>query len=153
MMKNGWMRRGLFGIPMGIALGYGITVAGSLWYGDGSFYPVRPELTALVQSEIGAVLVQTVLWGIVGGGFAMASLIWELDGWSFAKQSAVYCLLLSGIMFPVAYAAYWMPHSVGGVLCYVGVFVLLFVLGWSGQYLLWKRRVRQINAGVQKSRG
>ena len=46
--------------------------------GDGSFYPVTPELIDTMKNELNAVILQTILCGILGTGFAMASVIWEL---------------------------------------------------------------------------
>ena len=38
------IQRGLLGFPLGIAIGFVITVIISMCIGDGSFYPVTPEL-------------------------------------------------------------------------------------------------------------
>ncbi len=43
-MKKKMIQRGLLGFPLGIAIGFVITVIISMCIGDGSFYPVTPEL-------------------------------------------------------------------------------------------------------------
>ena len=43
-MKKKLIGRGLLGFPVGIAIGYVITVIISICIGDGFFYPVTPEL-------------------------------------------------------------------------------------------------------------
>lgn len=48
----------------------------------------------------------------MGLGFAMVSVIWELDSWSLAKQSSIYFLIACIIMFPIAYITNWMKHSI-----------------------------------------
>ena len=83
-------QRGLLGFPLGIAIGFVITVIISMCIGDGSFYPVTPELIDTMKNELNAVILQTILCGILGTGFAMASVIWEIDSWSLAKQSGIY---------------------------------------------------------------
>lgn len=147
-MKKKVILRGLFGLPVGIAIGFVITLLISICIGDGSFYPVTPELIQTMGSQLNAVILQTILCAILGGGFAMASVIWEIDSWSLAKQSGVYFLVISVVMLPIAYFANWMKHSIIGVLSYVGIFVMIFAAVWISQYLLWKRRIKKMNARI-----
>lgn len=37
-----------------------------------------------------------------------------------------------------------------GVLSYVAIFVAIFVVVWLSQYLLWKRKIKQMNTLVNK---
>ena len=150
-MKKQIIKRGVFGFPVGIAIGYVITVIVSTFVGDGNFYPVTPELVSAMGGELNAVVLQTVLCGVMGAGFAAASVIWELDSWSLAKQSGIYFLIACILMLPIAYAANWMEHSVGGILSYVGIFVAIFITVWITQYLSWKRKIKKMNALVRKN--
>ena len=147
-MKKKVILRGLFGLPVGIAIGFVITLLISICIGDGSFYPVTPELIQTTGIELNAVVLQTILCAILGVGFAMASVIWGIDSWSLAKQSGVYFLVISVVMLPIAYFANWTKHSIAGVLSYVGIFVMIFAAVWISQYLLWKRRVKKMNARI-----
>ena len=98
-MKKKLIGRGLIGFPVGIAIGYVITVLVSIRIGDGFFYPV----------------------------FAIACVI----------------------MFPISYFANWMPHSTGGILSYVGIFVAIFLAAWVTQYSVWKRKIKKMNEGIK----
>ena len=115
-MKKKIIMRGLFGLPAGIAFGFIITIIISACIGKGIYYPVKPSLIEVAGSELNAVILQTVLCGIMGAGFAMASVIWKLDSWSLAKQSGIYFLIVGVITLPVADIANWMEHSVAGFL-------------------------------------
>lgn len=148
-MKKKLIYRGILGCPLGIALGYVITVIISACGGDGAFHPVTSELAEAMGGELNAVVVQTVLCGIMGIGFAMASVIWEIDSWSLVKQSAIYFAIACMVMFPISYFANWMPHSPGGILSYVGVFIAVFVFAWLIQYFAWKRKIRRINEEIK----
>ena len=148
-MKKKLIGRGVIGFPVGIAIGYVITVIISICIGDGFFYPVTPELVNKMGSELNAVLLQTGLSGIMGTGFAMASVIWEIDSWSLAKQSGVYFAIACVIMFPISYFANWMPHSTAGILSYVGIFVAIFLAAWVTQYSVWKRKIQKMNEGIK----
>lgn len=147
-MKKKLISRGLLGFPIGIAIGFAIPIAISLCVGDGNYYPVTPELIAAAGNELNAVILQTVLCGIMGSGFAMASLIWEMDSWSLAKQSGIYFTIACLIMLPVAYSANWMKHSLAGILSYFGIFFVIFVSVWLIQYAAWKRKIKKMNDSV-----
>lgn len=149
-MKKKPILRGLLGFPMGVSIGFVISVVISVWIGDGSFYPVQPELVKTMGNELNAVILQTVLCGVMGSGFAMASSIWEIDSWSLAKQTGIYFAVVSVVMFPIAYVANWMNHSTVGILAYVGVFVLIFSVVWLIQYFIWKRKIRKMNGCIKK---
>ena len=53
-MKKKMIQRGLLGFPLGIAIGFVITVIISMCIGDGSFYPVTPELIDTMKNELNA---------------------------------------------------------------------------------------------------
>ena len=87
----------------------------------------------------------------MGTGFAMASVIWEIDSWSLAKQSGIYFAIACMVMLPISYFANWMPHSTGGILSYVGIFVAIFLFTWLVQYSVLKRKVKKMNEGIKDS--
>lgn len=149
-MKKQIIKRGLFGFPVGISVGFVITLIISVCIGDGRYYPVTPELIGSMGNELNAVLLQTVLCGIMGSGFAIASVIWEMDSWSLAKQSGIYFLIACIVMLPIAYIANWMEHSVTGVFSYVCIFIVIFVVVWLFQYIIWKRKIKKMNDCVKK---
>lgn len=72
--------RSMSGFPLGLALGYLITIVISLIWGDGYYAPCMPELIEVTGNEINAVLLQAFLCGIIGSGFAADSLFFILDG-------------------------------------------------------------------------
>lgn len=150
-MKRKIIKRGFLGFPLGVAIGYVITVIISVFVGDGSFYPVTAELIDTMGNELNAVVFQTVLCGIMGMGYAMASVIWDIDSWSLAKQSGVYFAIACVVMFPIAYIANWMKHDIVGILSYAGIFVAIFIFVWLIQYFVWKDKVKRMNNGIQNS--
>lgn len=144
-MKRKIIMRGLFGLPAGIAIGFVITLIISACIGDGSFHPAAPGLIGAMGSELSAVVLQTVLCAVMGAGLAAASVIWEIDSWSFFRQSSVYFLTVSVIILPIAYAASWMKHSLSGALSYAGVFAASFIVFWLFQYFNWKNKIKKMN--------
>lgn len=148
-MKKKLIQRGLLGFPLGISIGYVITIFISIALGEGYYAAVRPELIETMGNEINAVILQAILCGIMGTGFAMASVIWEIETWSLVKQSGIYFAIACAVMFPIAYVANWMQHSIGGVLFYVGIFIAIFIIVWLIQYFIWKRKINDMNKGVK----
>lgn len=149
-MKKQAILRGLSGFPLGIAIGYTFTIIYSLAFGQGSYYPCMPSLIETMGSEINAVVVQTVLSGLLGASFASSSLVWEIDHWSLAKQSSVYFLITAFIMMPVAYLANWMQHTLIGFLIYFIIFAAIFFIIWIIQYFIWKSKINKINKQIKK---
>lgn len=140
---------GFLGMLIGIVTGYMISLIISILMGDGIFYVTTPEFASLFSSELNAVIIQTILYAILGAGFSLASFIWMIDSWSLLKQSAIYFLIISIIMLPIAYISGWMEHSLQGFLVYFGGFALIFITIWLVQYFNYKHKIKQINAAIK----
>lgn len=148
-MRKKVMLRGLLGFPLGICLGYIITILLSLIWGHGYYSPCVPDLIQTMGSETGAVVLQAALSGLLGAVFAMSSAIWEMENWSIVHQTGTYFAITAVTMMPIAYFTNWMEHSVAGFLLYFGIFVGIFVFVWVVQYLIWKNKIRRLNEKVE----
>ena len=151
-MKKQILLRGMLGFPLGLAMGYLITIFISLTVSDGRYYPYVPELAAVMGNEINAVLLQAVLCGILGAGFGACSVIWQIESWGILKQTGIYFSIISVIMLPTAYVSYWMEHSLKGILSYFGIFVLIFATVWIVQYAAARHNVRKMNETLYRRR-
>lgn len=149
-MKKRMIIRGFQGFWQGIAICHCISIAISLVFAGGYYSPCVPSLVDAVGSEIGAVLVQALLSGVLGAGFGTASLIWERESWSLLKQTAVYFAVISAVMLPTAYLTYWMEHSAAGFLQYFGIFVLIFAAIWVIEIAAAKYTVYKMNQRIGK---
>lgn len=142
--------RGALGFPLGVCIGYVITICISVVLATGEYSPCVPALADELGSELAAVILQAALCGILGAAFAAASVIWEMEKWSLAKQTGIYFLVVSLAMLPIAYLARWMEHSLAGFLLYFGLFVAIFVVVWIIQYLVWKSKIKHMNASIKE---
>lgn len=149
-MKKKIILRSMLGFPLGLAIGYLITIIISLIWANGYYSPCVPELAIVMGSEINAVLLQAFLCGILGSGFAASSVIWELEEWGLVKQTGIYFSIISVVMMPIAYISYWMEHSLKGVLSYFGIFVFIFAIIWIVQYTIAKHNVKKMNETLYK---
>lgn len=151
-MKKKIVLRSMLGFPLGLAIGYLISILISLIWANGYYSPCVPELMVTMGSEINAVLIQALLSGIPGSGFGAASVIWEIDDWGLFKQSGIYFLIVSVIMMPIAYVLHWMEHSLKGVLSYFGIFLIIFIIIWIIQYAVAKHNVKKLNETLHKKK-
>jgi len=151
-MKKKVILRSILGFPIGIAIGYLITIFISLVWANGYYASCVPELISAMGNEIKAVVLQALLCGLLGIGFAASSIIWEIDNWSIMKQTGIYFIIISVIMLPIAYFLYWMEHSIVGFFSYFGIFVLIFVFVWLIQFLIEKHNVRKMNENLHNVR-
>ena len=55
------------------------------------------------------------------------------------------------VMFPIAYVANWMEHSIEGILGYVGIFIGIFAVTWLTQYLAWRGKIKKMNGCIKNS--
>lgn len=151
-MKQTIMRRALVGLPIGIALGYAITIAISLCQNQGMYVAAVPELIAQCGSETAAVGLQFVLCALLGAACGAGSVVWEIERWSLTKQTVVHLILLSLSMLPIAYFTHWMEHSLAGVLTYAGIFIGAYLVIWLALYAAIKRKLKAVNAHIRSQR-
>lgn len=144
------LKRSALGAVIGIVVSQVIAIIISLCIADGSFYAVVPSLAERINSEIGAVVIQTVCSLLYGAVFGGISVIWELDSWSILKQTVVHFLVVSAVTLPVAYVTEWMEHSVKGIAMYFAIFAVTYAFIWFGQYMAVRKRVNAVNKKVKE---
>ena len=81
----------------------------------------------------------------LGAAFGASSTIWQIERWSIARQTAVYLFATSLAMMPTAYLLYWMQHSLAGFLIYLGIYLLIFLAIWLGNYFAIRHNIRKMN--------
>ena len=151
-MKKKIFYRALIGFPIGISIGNLIMILISLGWANGYYSPCVPDLITAMGNEINAVIIQTVLCGLLGSGFSVSSVIWEIEDWSIVKQTGIYFLIISVIMLPIAYFMYWMEHSVTGFLSYFVIFILIFAVIWIVQFIIGKKNIKRMNEKLSETR-
>lgn len=148
-MKKKMIIRGIQGLPLGIAIGYVITILLSVIWGEGYYSPCVPELENVAGGEIQAVILQAALCGLLGAVFGAASVIWDVEEWSIVRQTGTYFVIVCAAMMPMAYILRWMEHSMAGFVQYFVVFIIVFIVVWVSKYLIMKRKIQAINNKLQ----
>ena len=137
--------RVLYSFPIGISCSVGISLLLSLIFGEGKYYPFASPLVLFTGSEVKAMLMQTILSGILGSVFGGMSFIWEMERWSILKQTALYFLSVSIPMMGISYLLYWMEHSLSGFLLYFLIFVMVFIVVWLFNLAVYWFKLRRMN--------
>lgn len=151
-MKKKVILRSLLGFPLGVFLGYTITIIISATMGNGNYVPCAPQLIEETGSEVGAVILQFILSGVLGAACAGGSAVFEVEHWGITYQTVIHFIVLSLSMLPIAYFSHWMEHSIPGFLLYFCVFIALYIAIWFIQYFIWKKRIIQMNEKLRKNR-
>jgi len=144
--------RGLYNFPIGVFIGYTISIIGAIIFHGGNYWPVSPSLVEQWGSQIAAVVFQYVLMGLLGFVSGVASVIWEIDAWSLLKQTVVHFCLYSVSILTVASLAHWMTFSLASFAAFYGILVIIYVSIWIAHYVAEKRRITQINKKLQSDR-
>lgn len=150
MKKNGFWAKALMGVPIGITIGYLITVVGSaIAAPDNVYSPVVPAFAEAMGGQIQAVGLQTLLCAVMGFTFGGMRVVFDKDDWSMLKQTLVYFLVTGTVAIVSAYVCCWMEHTVWGVVRYLLIFIAVFLVVWFILYSLARRDAGELNAGLK----
>lgn len=133
---------------MGVFWGYMLTLLISLKRGNGLYSPVSRFFIDVIGNQLGAVLIQTVLCGLLGAIFMLSIFIFEMDHWSITKMTVIHFVIESFSLLPVAYFLFWIDHSLLGVVSYFCLFVAIYFVSWMAQRVMWKNNIKQINERI-----
>ena len=149
-MKVTFIKRALLGFPLGMAIGYTISIVFSLAFAKGYYGAVHPELIETFGNEINAVIVQAILWGFIGFIFSGFSVIWEKDNWSLVKQTIITFFVYLLPMMVVGYTLKWFTFNILQVIIFILIFIFIFFFIWISIYLKTKKDVVAFNEKIKK---
>lgn len=147
--------RGLVGFPLGVFIAYTITIAISLagrGWGGGWYSPVAPGLAQALGSQLGAVVAQYLLSGLLGFAFAAGSCVWQIESWNYTRQTLVHFALVAGSMLLTAYVCHWFAHTWLAFAGFLGIFAVIYAVVWVCCYLAWEHKTRAIQEALKKKR-
>lgn len=138
------IQRALAGAPIGIGIGYVITVIISMVIGDGAYHAAAPKLIERF-GEMPAVLAQLFGCMIVGAVFSAASLIFTHSNDSIIKQSSLHFISTMPILLVVGLILNWFEATVSSVLTFVLIALGIYFINWVIGYWHYKHEVDKIN--------
>ncbi len=149
-MKKRILIKALQGFLPGIAIGYIITIVISFFIGNGYYGSVVPSFQRYAGSEINAVIIQTILCGMIGAVFSGADIIWGYEKWTLLKRTFVFYIITVIPMIAIALFLHWILLTPAAVISYLIVFTIIFFLIWASIYLKIKNEVEEINKQLKK---
>ena len=148
-LKKQALLRAIYFFPVGILIGYIITIISSFIYGNGHYIPCSPNFIKMIGNEINAIILQSILCGIIGSSFGSFSIIFDIEKWSLLKQTIVYFIITLIIMMYISYFAHWIEHSLKGILMQFISFTIFFIIFWTIQFLIYKNNINKINKNIE----
>ena len=145
MAKN-IFRRCLLGAPTGLMIFTFIALFFAHLSGDGELR-VGYYLVRVYGSEVNALTALVLSSMAIGMVWSAASVIFDTD-WNLLAQTVLHgiCCVIPSVA--IAWGVYWIPHTLDGLVQYVTIFVVIYVLIWIIQYLSIRRRLRQFNTKI-----
>lgn len=144
------LRRGLIGLPWGIAIAQGVALAISAAVGTGEFYLIPPELTGRMGSQLAAVSLQTCLCALLGFIWGALSVIWQIESWSLLKQSLIFFVLGMSATLATEYFCGWVDPDWLSLLRFAGIFTAVFAVIWVTLYIWIRLNLRRMNRSLHK---
>lgn len=139
------LQRGSLGFLIGLFITVLIPVLISFFIGDGRYYPIVPNFIEQCGNEINTAAIQYLLGGIMGFGGAASSVVFEYDKFSILKQSVIHFIIISISILPIAYICHWMEHSLWGIVKYFAIFIIIYIVIWAIEYLVWRNKIKIMN--------
>lgn len=145
MAKN-ILKRCLLGAPTGLMIFTFIALFFAHLSGDGELR-VGYYLVRVYGSEVNALTALVLSSMAIGMVWSAASVIFDTDR-NLLAQTVLHALCCVGPSLAIAWCVYWIPHTVNGLVQYVTIFAVIYVLIWFFQYLSIRRRLRQFNTKI-----
>ncbi|MBO4297513.1 MAG: DUF3021 domain-containing protein [Clostridia bacterium] len=142
------LRRGAVSFFIGIGLSQIVNIIISLAVGKGGYISVLPDFAARFPNELSAVIAQALLTGFLSLAFAMASVFFLIERWSFLRQCVMHCLVTAAVWIPVVWFV-WIPRELPGLLIAFLNFAAAYAVTWGAQVAVNRRVVRRINEKIQ----
>ena len=111
---------------------------------------VNARLLEWTGSEAVAILLQSLLSGLMGA-VAMAGVeLHEIERWPMALSAAVHWLLIEAVYVPVALGLGWVENGTE-LLIMVSVQLVVYLIIWVIMYLRWRAQVKELNQLLKES--
>lgn len=112
---------------------------------DSDFVPLVPDYLAHFESPLLAMSISIILTGVIGGVFGGASVIYDLERWSFLKQGVVHFIVTSAVWIPISVYLWGLGKNPTTLISILISFVVTYGIIWFMQYLRMRDTVRKIN--------
>ncbi len=134
------LKRTFFGFLLGMAAGN--IIAYFTCAGTGSI--VAEELIKAVGDESAALLLQTLLSGLIGAAGVGGMLLYDIDSWSMPLIMFVHLMAVYAVFIPAALILRWV-NSAGEMLIMAGIMAVWYFIIWLIMMAVYKAQVKDLN--------
>ncbi len=152
-MKPHILGRFWIGFGIGTVIGTVVTILVSYAEGSGAYFPVMPALQSLFSTEINAVAVQFLLFGLIGVVFAEAGIIFMVERWGFLQKCLLHFAVTCVFFLPFLWLCYFRQEAGWKLLIIFANLLFTYAVSWIISYCSMQAEIREINRKIERLRG
>lgn len=103
-----------------------------------------------IEGTISEVWLHMLASFILGIYYGLSSFIFENNRWSPLKKTIIHFSLSIVVYFLIAFPVGWVPLHPLAIVLSIFIFIVIYVLFWSGYYLYYKKVEASMNAQLKK---
>ncbi|MGI6781725.1 MAG: DUF3021 domain-containing protein [Acholeplasmataceae bacterium] len=146
-MKKILIIRIVLGFIVGAIMGNLITLLVNLGYGEGASVVSPHQVEAL--GEVLAIILQTILSGLLGIiGFGGIS-FYDIESWSLLKATIAHSVSILIGFIVVFTVLQWVPFTFVSCLIIAVIVLVVYAIIWLIMYLIWKKEVEKMNEDLK----
>ncbi len=135
------------GFIVGAIMGNLITLFVNLGYGEG--VNIVPPHQVEVMGYALAIILQTILSGLLGFVCIGGILFYDIESWSLLKATIVHSVSILISFIVVFTTLQWVPFTLVSCLVIATIVLVVFALIWVIMYFLWKKEVEKMNEDLK----
>lgn len=89
---------------------------------------------------------------LIGIYFGISSLIFGSDGSNMLKKTIIHLFLSLAVWYIIALSVGWIPFTIVSIIISTLIFILMYMLNWTGYYLYYKKVEASLNAHLQNKK-
>lgn len=144
------LKRTLMGFVIGMPVGTLILILLSYTTESGALF-FTPVLLERTGSEATALLVQTLLSGVVGAVGMGGACFFDLDGWSVPASALAHWTVYTLVFLPIGFFLGWLEGPVDALVMAV-IFAVVEAAVTLTMLVRYNAKVRQLNELLEESR-
>ncbi|MBR6336811.1 MAG: DUF3021 domain-containing protein [Ruminococcus sp.] len=134
------IKRALIGFVLGMIVGNGIALLSTMSLDR----IVSNELIEMAGSKTLAIVIQTILGGLIGAAGFGGMLLYEIESWSMIRTMSVHFTLIMLVFIPVCIILHWVG-SIWEMLILAGFMLLGYMIVWLIMFCIYKAQVKELN--------
>ena len=142
------LRLAFTGFILGMAIGNIIAIVTSYAAG-GEVLAFSPELLEKTGSAAAALLLQTLLSGLMGAVSFGGVILYEIDSLPLPAVSIIHCAMILAVYYPIAFSLYWLEPTVRDAGMMGCIMIAVYAVIWLIMYIRYRMEVRGMNERLE----